>query len=453
MDAEHPEGPFLNAVVMVCYYFPPLVGIASERAAAFARHLPEAGWDPIVVAPRRGFFHRADEPPQASAVVVRTRNPELSRLLRRGFTAATGTRPDDGGIVVPVPTAAGGAALRRFAREVLYVPDAQLAWIPFAGRAAARELARLPERSVLFSTSVPYSAHFAAMWARRRRRTPWVAEFRDPWSEAHTKLRPASPARRRLDRSMHQGILRAATRVVVTSTGLRARLLAVFPELDPDRVDVVMNGFEPGPAGTTPEPGQPLQILYAGTVASGEDVGPILQATEMVHARNPGRLRLTIVGPPGDWRGRVDNLAPWLELKGLHTPEQARLQMRDASALFLLQSHEAYADTLPGKLLEYVGARRPILAAVPESWSMVEVLRAHSDVRLAPNIAEALASQIERLLAEHAAGELQRPRVPEEVVQPLGRREQTKRLAEVFARALASERPAPPRPVPFASLA
>jgi hypothetical protein len=429
----------MRSVVMLSYYYPPLVGIASERAAAFVRHLPEAGWDPIVIAPRRGFFHRVPVPEIAQNAVVRTRNPELSRLLRTGFAAATGAAHEDGGTVVQVGTSAVAAGLRRFVREALYVPDAQVGWIPFAARAAARQISRLPEGTVLFSTSVPFSAHLAAMWAlRRHARTPWVAEFRDPWSEAHPWLRPSSALRRRLDRSIHHRILQAATRIVVTSAGLRGLLLGAFPDLDPGRVDVVMNGFEAGPVGSPPPPAAPLQILYAGSVAPGEDVVPMMRAAARVHARHPGRLRITVVGPPEPWRAHGPRAADWLDLKGVHTPEQARALMRGASALFLLQSHEAYALTLPGKLWEYVGARRPVLAAVPGSWPMVELLRTHADLRLASNSEAALATEIEGLLAEHERGGLQAPRVSENTVRPLERRAQAARLAAVFTRATAS---------------
>jgi hypothetical protein len=428
----------MKRVIMISYYFPPLVGIASERAAAFARHLPTAGWEPTVIAPREGFFHRVSIGGQTATSVVRTTNPELSRLLRTGFSVATrAVRPDDD-TVLPVGTSSVAARLRRLARGALYVPDAQLGWVPFAGQAAARELTRSPERAVLFSSSVPFSAHLAAMWARSRvGRVPWVAEFRDPWSEAHPSLLPASALRRRIDRSLHRRILRDATRIVVTSPGFRDLLLETFPELDPARVDVVMNGFEPAPVGSPPSPSERLRIVYAGTVAPGEDVGPFLAALDHIHEERPGRLHLTVVGSPEPWR-RMRGEAPWLDLRGMRTPEEARGFMHNASAVFLLQSHEAYALTLPGKLWEYVGARRPILAAVPGSWPMVDLLRAHADLRLAPNTESGLSAELERLLAEHETGRLQPPRVSEEAVRPLERRVQAVRMAAVFESAAAS---------------
>ena len=432
---------------MISYYFPPLAGIASERAAAHARHLPALGWEPVVIAARAGFFHLAADTARAPAhVVVRTRNPEISRLFRRGYSAATGTAAEEGAGVAAVSRSGTGRMLQRLAREAVYVPDAQVGWIPFAAAAAGRAARASAEPAVILSSSVPYSAHLAAMWARRAARVPWVAEFRDPWSEAHPFLRPSSAARRRIDRVLHRRIVLAATRVIVTSAGFRTMLLDAFPELEPGRVDVVMNGFEPGPPGAPPPPEEPLRILYGGTVAAGEDAGPILQAMEAVARRRPSRVRLQVLGPTDPWRAHA--AAPWLSLEGIRSPEGARVAMRDASALFLLQSHPAYAAAVPGKLLEYVGTRRPILAAVDREWPLVDLLRAHADARVCVNAAGELAAAIERLLDEHERGQLQRPRVSEESVRSLERGEQARRLAATLTRALetaAGGRPAASR--------
>ena len=43
-------------VLLVAYYYPPLGGVGSRRALAFARHLPEFGFEPVVVTPKRGAY-------------------------------------------------------------------------------------------------------------------------------------------------------------------------------------------------------------------------------------------------------------------------------------------------------------------------------------------------------------------------------------------------------------
>jgi hypothetical protein len=313
------------------------------------------------------------------------------------------------------------------------VPDAQVGWIPFAAKAADEALAAAAGDGVVFSTSVPYSAHFAAMSVAKRRRVPWVAELRDPWSTARSPERTRSRLRQQLDRRLERCVLSRADHIVVTSEGTRGQLLETADGLDPDRISVVRNGFEPIPTGRPPAPDEPMTILYAGTVAPGEDMAPVLEGLDRVHARHPAAFRLRVLGPTGAWQGTLDR--PWLELEGTVTPSAARQTMANSSVLLLVQLHEAYRTIIPGKCFEYIGVRRPILALVPPGSEMEELLVKHADARRV-NAAAAgdLASTVEGLLAEHRAGQLQAPRVPPSVTAPLARREQAQQLAEIFER-------------------
>ena len=151
-----------------------MVGPASERAASFARHLPESGWDPVVVTVKQGLFHsdpRQQQPPVRS---LRTRSPEVGRALRTlpGLPGA-GSPADDGSVAADgvVRELSGPLALDRvrgLVRDYLYLPDALAPWIPFAVAGARRALRIAPAPAVLVSTSVPYSAHLAALAVARR---------------------------------------------------------------------------------------------------------------------------------------------------------------------------------------------------------------------------------------------------------------------------------------------
>ena len=74
-------------VVILAYYFPPLAGIASERAFSLSHHLRDLGWDVVVVTARDGFYHRSPEAAEASVEVVKTRSIEISRLVRQAYSA------------------------------------------------------------------------------------------------------------------------------------------------------------------------------------------------------------------------------------------------------------------------------------------------------------------------------------------------------------------------------
>jgi hypothetical protein len=107
--------------------------------------------------------------------------------------------------------------------------------------------------------------------------------------------------------------------------------------------------------------------------------------------------------------------------------------MARSSALLLVRGHPSYRNIVPGKLFEYVGARRPIIAVCPPETEMGALLSSFADVRFVPpQTPSQLTPVVESLLDEHARGTIQNPRVSESVVAPLRRERQAKELARIL---------------------
>ncbi len=417
-------------VLFLAYHFPPQVGIASERAAAMARWLPKNGWDVRVVTVQDGVYPKREEDASwaDTSDVIRTPAVELSRILR---TLAVGS--SERVHAEPLRLGRTGNRLRGLARDLLYVPDSRVGWIPYARRALRLHLSERPSGALVYSTAVPYSAHLAA-WSALGPDTLWVAEFRDPWSEAHRDVQSGSATRRALNARMHQGILSRADRIIVT-TESGARELTRKREVPREKIRVVANGYEPGPLGTPPHRAQACRLVYAGSVSPGERVAPLLTALSRVRRRHGDRVRLRVVGPLDPWRQAAGaaGLQAGLELPGTTSPDVARQEMANASVNVLLKWHPAYRNIVAGKAFEYLGVRRPILAGLPADTEMGRLLERTGEVTFVvaddPNAWE---TALETVLREHEEGSLQGPRAGTPALADLTREAQARRLARVF---------------------
>jgi hypothetical protein len=422
-------------VVLLAFHYPPMVGPASERAAGFVRHLPELGWEPVVVTVKRGLYDRdrGYRPPPART--LRTRAPEPTRAL-----AALRERPADSGPGREgVGEPAGGPALdrvRRLIRDYLYLPDGLVPWIPFAVAASRRALRTATGPAVLMSTSVPYSAHLAAHSVARSERAPWVAELRDPWSLIDDRIRPRSRGRKRVDAALETRVVAAASGVVLTSELTREEMVRAYPDLGP-RSWVVRNGFEPlvGAAPASPTAGTPLELVHAGSVRPDITVGPLVHGLDRVARARPGEVRLRVVGPPEPWGSAARTLAnfDWIRLEGIVDPATAQRAVAASSAGVLLVPGEAYRQHVAAKLMDYLGARRPILGLISATGEMARLAADYGDLRLVePYTEDAVARVVEALLSEHRQGRLQSAVEGRQPLTELTRQAQARKLAAIL---------------------
>ncbi len=427
--------------VLVAYYVPPAVGIAAQRMAGIIRHLPAHGWEPVVVAPERVHYHTD---PESEAVlqgvrVLRTPNPEPSRWLRR----AVGERGDDarGGSGVREVRGVEASGWRSWARDLVrswvYIPDAQALWIPWAASAATRALLDLrgPRRAVIFSSSVPYSAHFAARAASRRTGTPWVAEYRDPWSVAPPQFGSVPALRSLLDRRLDHDLVCAAQALVVTSDGTAERYRRAFPDATHRGVDVVRNGFDEAGPDASPGPADPFRLTYSGTLLHPSYAATMLRAMERLWDESGGGVFLDVFGPAEGWRAAGGREGSFLRLHGLVPAREMPGHLARSSALLLLQPDPAHAQYIAGKLYEYLGSRRPVVAALPPGCEAERLILEQGELwRLDALEVEPILEVLRRLRRAHVAGALQGARVTAERVASLSRSAQVGRLAGVFDR-------------------
>lgn len=239
----------MKRVLFVAYYFPPLGGIGSVRTYSFATHLADFGWDVTVLAPRAGSYFRDSSLQFPEDHVVRTRAIELSRVGKQVLR----TGGDD---ITEARVTGVRAALRRLVREQLYFPDAQIGWYPAAVTTAARELATT-RYDAIFSTSFPVTAHLIARSLHRRWGTPWVAEFRDPWS---ARLEPGSLACSRaigLERR-----LSGEASAIVTVSGSWGEMFAAEWQRE---ITVITNGHDGQAPPGLKQPETRIRLGYLGT--------------------------------------------------------------------------------------------------------------------------------------------------------------------------------------------
>jgi glycosyltransferase involved in cell wall biosynthesis len=388
-------------LLVVPYFYPPFPG-SGNRWPTLARYLREAGHRVTVLA--TPLYGRLDDDQLQG--VVRVHDLRSTRILRRALR-----RGDPPTVSAAVVTPPPGVLLER-----VFVPDAHaVGWMPAALAAARRVLAE-GTVDALITSSPPESTHLIGLLLGRRR-PAWIADFRDGW--CFEPLRPPFPlaGQRALDRWLERRVARTAEVAVGATRPIAADLEARLGA----RAAYVPNGWDPALAelpGTAPETcaGETLLVM-TGTFSGvrSRDPRPLLRALAAARSQPHAlRLRLVLAGE----RSAVDHrliedcgAADAVTHVGILPRSDALALQRSADALVLLTSHNTSEAT--GKLFEYIGAGRPVLALAEGNEAERIVRETNIGVAVAPDDVDAIVQALRRV----AAGELARAYAPRNIEQ------------------------------------
>lgn len=406
----------MRRVLMVNYYFPPLGGIGSLRALKFATYLPEFGWEPTVLAPRDGAYYRDPSLAYPEARVVRTGSLEVSRLGKRAMAA--GGTDTEAAVVGPFLGRA-----REMMRRFIYRPDSQVGWYPFAVSAGRRAL-RAQRFDAIVSSSFPITAHLVARRLHRDTGLPWVAEFRDPWTDL---LDPGDPRRPR-DERLERALVTDAAAVVVPSPDWGE----LFRGKGARAVSVITNGYDPADIPVC-RPPKGFVVTHVGSLyPDRQDLSAVWPALVALRASRSIDLRLRFVGELGSAVRReieTHGLGGVLEETGFLPYREALAEMTASSVLLVAGARDKrplLKGMIPAKVFEYLGTGLPVIYVGDPATDVAALLagqpRCH---RVPPGDIEAARSALCTALTE----------APQErALGAFTRRELTARLAGVIAR-------------------
>lgn len=240
----------------------------------------------------------------------------------------------------------------------------------------------------------------------------WLAHFSDPWAD-----NPYDSARwwsRRVNLALERRVIEAADLITVTSIETQNLVFKKYAPAVLERVVVVPHGYDPAlysPQARPRADHDPITIRYLGAFYSQRLPDMLLSVLRRLTARSPHLLAgvrfefysrfpdgaAHLSDPPGLPRGLWNSYQPVDYLASLQL-------MQDADGLLALDAPFASSVFLPSKLVDYVGAGKPIWTITPPGTA-AELTRALggwvSDPRDPGAIESALLEFVETLRQPH----------------------------------------------------
>ncbi len=365
----------MRNVLLVTYSYPPVERSGARRPAALAKYLPRFGWKPLVLTPKvEGAAVRASEG------IIETDYQDVladwkSRLhmdSRRGVHEQLGLSLSK----QPGTDKAHTLAITVL-KNILTYPDLTKGWVPHALN-AVKELQRQQQTvDAVITTFPPVSSHLIGQSARQILGCPWIADFRDLWTQDITTVR--SRDLQFLQVPLEKRTLKTADMLIAVSDPWADRLRQRYRSHE---VVTIPNGFDPQDFSPRPDLTQKFTITYAGILYQGQrDPTVLFEALRdliLEKTITATDLRVRFYAPSGPWLPPLVQrygLEQVVELNGMIRRQEVLQREMESQVLLLLSWTNPKDNGLhTGKLFEYLGAQRPILAIGGNRGAMTQVL-------------------------------------------------------------------------------
>lgn len=353
-------------ILLISFCFPPYNDVGHVRVGKLAKFLLRFGHDVQIISARDQPFPATlpIEVPEARVLYTKWVNVNKPAELVFGGRKSVAVR----GLDARGTLRSGETVLRRLYRRLykrfISFPDDQVGWFPYAYNAAARCIERW-KPDVICASAMPFTSLLIAHRLSRRYTIPWVADLRDLWVD-HQNYKYAG-WRRAIEGRLERRILTSATGLVTVSEPLAAVLRTKYT----GPVSVVMNGFDPDdyPDDSHRPKGSPIvRIAYTGMIYEGKQrLEPLFEALAGMPRRD--HVRVTLYGRYLELARRMAAAYAMESLVEVHDAipyrDSLRVQRESDVLLLLLWSDPREKGVYTGKLFEYIGAGRPILAIGP----------------------------------------------------------------------------------------
>ncbi len=353
-----------RTALFVAYYFPPMGLSGVQRTLKFAKYLPLYGWHSTVLTVGPTGYFAFDptllkEVDDAGINVLRTSSLDPNRMFKRKG-------------LVRMPSERTRKFLQ-FLGDFFFIPDTKIGWKRKAVKAASEFLKNNPCDAII-ATAPPQTDFLIGLALKKKFRIPLVLEYRDAWLDYPFKFFP-TPLHRLLHQRLEKKLVRGCDRIIVTHRRVKESLVKRYPFLTYHDVTIVSQGYDKEdfkfPAAESPGAFKKMKIVHAGTFYGGRDPSVMIRALHNVLKGSPklrGRIELNLVG---NTRREDQNLVKKLGLQndvaflGYLEHRACAKHLLEADILWIVLDNDHQS---PGKLYEYFGARKTILASIVDGY-------------------------------------------------------------------------------------
>lgn len=420
-------GDRMRKLLVIAYYYPPMGLSGVLRIAKFTKYLQRFGWEPTVLTVGDVSYFAYDyslleEVLEAGVKVVRTKTLDPLRLFGRNG-------------MIKMPADKRKRMLSGLS-HVFLQPDNKIGWKRYAVRRALK-LAEEEQFDAILATAPPFTSFLIGRELQQKLGLPLIVDYRDPWID-NSDYFFATPFHKGYAAGLEEEVLKNADAVVVINRKIKERLIGRYPFLTHEGVHIIPSGYDPQDfrvAARFPmQRPRKMRFTYSGLFDSRRTPKTFFMALARIFAQHPETRDEIEIYVVGNFHENFRKMAVQYGVStALVTPgnveHQQKIRYLFASDVLWLITHDPVIT--PGKVYEYIGSRKPILALAPDGVLRNVLAGYGAATSVDPEDVDAIAEAIYKLYQDWRGGAL--PVGDPDVALEHDQRILTERLARVLA--------------------
>lgn len=335
-----------------------------QRTLKFAKYLKEYGWDPVVLTDSPKKYYAVDESMLNEAI-------ECGIKIER-----TGEEIIDvSKIIIKTPNEKL-RKLRSRTGQFLLIPDNKKFWLKPALKKVDEIWKKYNGFNVIFATAPPYTDFLVGQDVKKKYKVPLVIDYRDAWVDSPVLNFYPTPFHKMSNMRLEKSVLKDANKIITTNRRVKELIISRYGNIDYNDVKIIPHGFDEEDFEKAKTMELPLtnkmRITYSGSFYT-RNPKFYLEAIHKFFVKYPElkkEVEFCFIGIISK-----DNLAliksygieDSLNILGYINHIECIKYLLASDILFFMISRGDNDDAaMPGKVGEYIGSRKNIIACIPE---------------------------------------------------------------------------------------
>ena len=367
----------MQKVLIITYYWPPAGGPGVQRWLKFVKYLRDFNVEPVLYVPQNPHYPIQDS--RLSAEVPKNikiyRKPIREPYGLAGFLSGKKMQRISSGIIRTKNQSIVEKTML-WIRGNLFIPDARKYWVKPSVNFLS-EVLKKEGIDCIITTGPPHSVHLIGHQLKQKLGVRWLADFRDPWTSIgyHKKLKLTSTSQKK-HKKLEQLVLQGADKIIVTSHTTKKE----FEGITNKHIAVITNGFDSDYDGNS-KLDKRFTVSHIGSLLTGRNPKNLWKVFSELIADDKNfqdNFVLQLIGVvSNDVLESIyeSGLKDYTEIVGyLSHNEAVGYQQRSQVLLLAEIDSEETQGIIPGKLFEYMAAKRPILGVGPKNWEAGKII-------------------------------------------------------------------------------